>query len=104
MSEKLFTAQTTLLIIRMVLIYDCAAMSNSLSLADLLPGDSGIIARLKVDEALYQRLSAMGLRIGRPIRVIRQAAMSGPIQVRVGFTDLILRRVDALNICVSRTA
>ena len=78
-------------------------MSQSLSLAELMPGDSGIIARLKVDEALYQRLSAMGLRIGRPIRVIRQAAMSGPIQVRVGFTDLILRRADALNICVSRT-
>jgi ferrous iron transport protein A len=77
-------------------------MSQSLSLAELLPGDSGIIARLKVDEALYQRLSAMGLRIGRPIRVIRQAAMSGPIQVREGFTDLILRRADALNICVSR--
>ena len=77
-------------------------MSASLSLADLLPGDRGTIARLKVDEALYQRLSAMGLRIGRPIRVIRQAAMSGPIQVRVGFTDLILRRADALNICVLR--
>jgi ferrous iron transport protein A len=77
-------------------------MSQYLSLAELLPGDSGIIARLKVDEALYQRLSAMGLRIGRPIRVIRQAAMAGPIQVRVGFTDLILRRADALNICVLR--
>ena len=75
-------------------------MSNSLPLTELMPGDRGIIARLKVDEALYQRLSAMGLRIGRPIQVIRQAAMAGPIQVRVGFTDLILRRADALNICV----
>jgi ferrous iron transport protein A len=79
-------------------------MTQSLPLADLKPGDGGVIARLKVDEALYQRLSAMGLRIGRPIRVIRQAAMAGPIQVRVGFTDLILRRADALNICVSPAA
>jgi ferrous iron transport protein A len=76
-------------------------MSNTRPLAELKPGDSGIIARLKVDEALYQRLSAMGLRIGRPIQVIRRAAMSGPIQIRVGFTDLILRRADARNICVS---
>lgn len=76
-------------------------MSNPLTLAELNPGDNGIIAHLKVDEALYQRLSAMGLRIGRPIRVIRRAALSGPIQVRVGFTDLILRRADALNICVT---
>jgi ferrous iron transport protein A len=79
-------------------------MSNTLPLAELKPGDSGIIARLKVDEALYQRLSAMGLRIGRPIQVIRRAAMSGPIQIRVGFTDLILRRADARNICVSPAA
>jgi ferrous iron transport protein A len=79
-------------------------MSNSLTLAELKPGDNGIIARLKVDEALYQRLSAMGLRIGRPIQVIRRAALSGPIQVRVGFTDLILRRADARNICVSPAA
>ena len=76
-------------------------MSNTLPLAELAPGDKGTISRLKVDEALYQRLSAMGLRIGRPIQVIRRAALSGPIQVRVGFTDLILRRADALNICVS---
>lgn len=79
-------------------------MSNTLPLAELKPGDSAVIARLKVDEALYQRLSAMGLRIGRPVQVIRRAAMSGPIQVRVGFTDLIVRRTDALNICVSLTA
>ena len=76
-------------------------MSNSIPLADLKPGDFGVIARLKVDEALYHRLSAMGLRIGRPVQVIRRASMSGPIQVRIGFTDLILRRADALNICIS---
>lgn len=79
-------------------------MSTSKPLSDLKPGDMGVIARLKVDEALYQRLSAMGLRIGRPVKVIRRAALSGPIQVRVGFTDLILRRADALNICVSSAA
>lgn len=76
-------------------------MNPSIPLTELKPGQNGIIARLKVDEALYQRLTAMGLRIGRPIRVIRRAAMSGPIQVRVGLTDLILRRADALNICIS---
>ena len=76
-------------------------MSDTRPLAELMPGENGIIARLKVEEALYQRLSAMGLRIGRPIQVIRRAALSGPIQVRVGFTDLILRRADALNICIA---
>jgi ferrous iron transport protein A len=76
-------------------------MNPTIPLAELMPGQRGIIARLKVDEALYQRLSAMGLRLGRPIHVVRRAALSGPIQVRVGFTDLILRRADALNICVS---
>lgn len=79
-------------------------MNESIPLAKLKPGESGIISRLKVDEALYQRLSAMGLRIGRPISVVRQAALAGPIQIRVGFTDLILRRTDALKICVSPSA
>jgi ferrous iron transport protein A len=76
-------------------------MSATLSLANLKPGDNAIISHLKVDEALYQRLSAMGLRIGRSIRVVRRAAMSGPIQIRVGFTDLIVRVADANNICVT---
>jgi ferrous iron transport protein A len=76
-------------------------VSSTRPLSELNPGESGVIARLKVDESLYQRLTAMGLRIGRPIQVIRHAALSGPIQVRVGLTDLILRRADALNICIS---
>jgi ferrous iron transport protein A len=76
-------------------------MSASLSLAHLKPGDNAVISHLKVDEALYQRLSAMGLRIGRSVLVVRRAALSGPIQVRVGFTDLILRLADARNICVT---
>lgn len=78
-------------------------MHQPIPLADLKPGQHGIIARLKVDEALYHRLTAMGFRVGRPVHVIRRAAMSGPIQVRVGLTDLILRRTDALNICISPT-
>lgn len=76
-------------------------MNPSIPLTELKPGQNGIIARLKVEEALYHRLSAMGLRIGRPVKVIRKAKLSGPIQIRVGFTDLILRRADALNICIT---
>lgn len=76
-------------------------MSNTLSLANLKPGDHAVISHLKVDEALYQRLSAMGLRIGRSVRVVRRAALSGPIQIRVGFSDLIVRVADARNICVT---
>jgi ferrous iron transport protein A len=76
-------------------------MSATLSLASLKPGDRAVIAHLKVDEALYQRLSAMGLRAGRSIRVVRRAALSGPIQIRVGFTDLMVRLSDAHNIRVT---
>jgi ferrous iron transport protein A len=76
-------------------------MNATLSLANLKPGDRAVIARLKVDEALYQRLSAMGLRVGRSIHVVRRAALSGPIQIRVGFTDLMVRLSDARNICVT---
>lgn len=76
-------------------------MSDTRPLSELSAGETGIISRLGVDEALYHRLSAMGLRIGRPIKVVRKAAISGPIQIRVGFTDLIVRRADALHIGIS---
>ncbi|MGA7179474.1 MAG: FeoA family protein [Thiobacillaceae bacterium] len=76
-------------------------MNTTLPLANLRPGDHAVIAHLKVDEALYQRLSAMGLRIGRPVCVVRRASLSGPIQIRVGFTDLMVRLTDARNICVT---
>jgi len=74
----------------------------SLTLAHLHPGDSATIVAIHAEEALHQRLQALGLRNGKRIELIRQASFSGPLQVRIGTTDVMLRRNEAAKILVCR--
>jgi ferrous iron transport protein A len=42
------------------------------------------------------RLEAMGIVPGKPIRVLRKAALGGPLEVRVGSTtEIAIRRSEA---------
>lgn len=66
-----------------------------LNLACLKAGESGVINAIHSEEALYHRLAAMGFRIGKRIEVIRTARFNGPLHVRVGSTDIALRRNEA---------
>lgn len=61
----------------------------------LKPGQTAIIDRIHAEQALSQRLSALGFRAGKPLEVIRQAAFNGPLHVRIGSTDVIIRLQDA---------
>ena len=72
------------------------------TLAALQPGDIAIIVSVHADEALHLRLLALGFRNGKQIELIRRAAFSGPLHVRVGTTDVMLRRAEAARIKVSR--
>ena len=74
---------------------------TTVRLSTLKPGDSATIAALHTDEALYHRLAAMGFRIGKRIDLIRRAKFAGPLHVRIGTTDIMLRRVDAQHIDVT---
>lgn len=38
---------------------------------------------------------ALGLRSGREVAVIRRARMGGPLHIRIGTTDLMMRRSEA---------
>lgn len=69
-------------------------MSN-LSLNALQPGESAIISDVSADETLHHRLTALGFRIGREIQLVRRGWFKGPLQLRIGTTELIMRRVDA---------
>ncbi|MEO1765671.1 FeoA family protein [Thiobacter aerophilum] len=73
------------------------------TLASLKPGETAIITGLHFDEALNARLAAMGLRVGRRIALIRRACCKGPLQVRVGSTDVMLRPREARHIDIART-
>ena len=66
---------------------------------DALPtGRCGTILTIDAPLELAARMRAMGLSPGRRIKVIRRSPFQGPIQVRAGQTDLIIRRIDAAAI------
>jgi len=72
------------------------------TLAALHPGDIATIVSIHAEEALHLRLLALGLRNGKQIELIRKASFSGPLQVRVGTTDIMLRRTEASRIEVCK--
>lgn len=67
-------------------------------LIDLHPGSSATIAALRAEPALLQRLDAMGVRPGQTVRMLRRAWWAGPLHVRVGMTELMMRRRDAAGV------
>ncbi|WP_411876141.1 FeoA family protein [Vulcanococcus limneticus] len=70
-------------------------------LADLVPGQSATIASLAADSGLGQRLAALGLRPGQRVELLRRASWGGPLHLRVGMTELMLRRRDAARVGIT---
>ena len=67
------------------------------NLSRLGTGDTAHITGIHAPDDIRQRLQAMGLRTGREAQVIRCTRM-GPMQIRVGSVDLIMRRCDAARV------
>ncbi len=72
----------------------------NISLNHLLPAQSGIITQIDAGAELTRRMAALGLRPGRRIEVVRKAPWQGPLQIRIGHTEVILRRIEADRIHV----
>ena len=53
------------------------------------------IDQVEGEEPVAVRMRAMGLRAGREVMVVRRSRLGGPLQVRVGSTDLIIRPQEA---------
>ncbi|WP_137718744.1 FeoA family protein [Methylobacillus flagellatus] len=73
-----------------------------LNLSQLQPGESAHIHAIHAEESLFHRLNAMGFRIGKKIELVRQASFGGPVHVRLGSTDIILRLTEASRIQIAR--
>lgn len=73
-----------------------------MTLSSMKPGETATIVSIHTDEALHQRLLAMGFRTGKQIEIIRKARFSGPLQVRIGTTDILLRLTEAGKIKVQQ--
>lgn len=71
------------------------------TLADLLPGQTGIIADINADPELRTRIQSVGLRPGRQVAVVRRSRFGGPLQVRLGTSDLIIRPQQAAQIILA---
>jgi ferrous iron transport protein A len=74
-----------------------------LDLTHLAPGEQATIVAIQADEALHQRLQALGFRAGKQIQLIRKASFSGPLQVRIGTTDVLIRRIEATKISIHKS-
>ncbi|HQR51228.1 MAG TPA: FeoA family protein [Methylophilaceae bacterium] len=73
-------------------------MKQPSSLASLQPGQHAVIRAIHAEEGLHHRLTALGFRIGKRIELVRRACFSGPLHVRIGSTDIILRQSEAHRI------
>ncbi len=73
----------------------------TLDLSQLRPGQTGTIAAIHAGEELHHRLAALGFRVGKRLEVMRRGCCTGPLHVRLGTTDVILRRRDAQGIDVT---
>jgi ferrous iron transport protein A len=72
------------------------------ALSNLKTGEYGTISNIEAEEFLFHRLNALGFRIGKKIELVRRATFNGPIQVRIGATDIILRLCEAQRIRVDQ--
>lgn len=72
------------------------------TLAELNPGESATITGLHFEPPLRARLAALGFRVGRRVALVRRACCHGPLQVRIGSTDVMLRDREASRIAIVR--
>ena len=49
-----------------------------------------------------ERMAALGLTPGRQVTVLRSAPFGGPLHLRIGLTELMIRRADARAIVLDR--
>lgn len=79
-------------------------MTPSSNLDSLAAGQTATISQLEAEAGLHQRLYALGFRQGRQIHLIRRSWLSGPLHIRIGTTEVMLRRREAQAVRVVNVA
>jgi ferrous iron transport protein A len=72
-----------------------------LTLEKLDNGESASVMAINVESELKKRFFALGLKEGSHVRVLRRAKFGGPMHLRVGTSELILRVKEASCICLA---
>ncbi len=73
-----------------------------IQLSDLETGQTAVVFELLADPSLQQRLLALGFRKGKQIQMLRKAWLKGPLHIRIGTTEVMVRRRDAALIYVTQ--
>lgn len=66
-----------------------------MTLEKLLTGRAARVTEVGLDGALRERLAALGVAAGRPVEVIQRVGSKGPIKIRAGRTELVMRPAEA---------
>jgi Fe2+ transport system protein FeoA len=75
-----------------------AAAIQGRTLADLKPGESGVVASVGGADALHRHLLDMGLTPGVTVRLQKTAPMGDPLELHLRGYALTLRLEDARKI------
>lgn len=70
------------------------------SLADLKPGECGVIREFFGSNEMHLRLMELGLLPGTEVRCLRTAPLGDPLEVELRGYNLSLRRAEAATIGV----
>lgn len=76
------------------------AKTPNRTLADLKPGENGVVAGFSRYDAMTYRIMQLGVLEDTLLKVVRRAPFSDPIEIRVKDYSLSLRRdeADRINI------
>ncbi|HAS63818.1 MAG TPA: ferrous iron transport protein A [Vibrio sp.] len=70
------------------------------ALSKILPGTKGIIVSHHSQGAIRQRLLDLGLIPEMEVEFIRYAPMGDPIEIRVGLSNVVIRKTEADTVTV----
>ena len=70
------------------------------TLDTLRPGEAAHVIGLTPGHPLRRRLMELGFIRGAKVSVLRNAPMGDPVELRIGGTELALRRADLMSVRV----
>ncbi|SMC16854.1 ferrous iron transport protein A [Andreprevotia lacus DSM 23236] len=73
-----------------------------MTLNDLTPGQAASLSHHQLPAELARRLAALGMREHRQIQLVRRGWLGGPLQLRIGNTEFMLRRAHGGLVHVSQ--
>ena len=80
-----------------------ASQAGGTNLADLRPGEEGVVRAVQGANGHRRRLLEMGFVSGTRLRLVRLAPFGDPMQIALHGYSISLRRSEAREILVDRT-